>query len=76
MRGGGANGAGAPGRLPDWVRYLHTPIPEGMPYSRAWAFNVGARAGRGEVLVFHDNDMLGAPRLRRPGAGARGKGLR
>ena len=46
------------GRLPDWVRYLHTPIPAGMPYSRAWAFNVGARAARGEVLVFHDNDML------------------
>lgn len=46
------------GYLPDWVRYLHTPIPEGMPYSRAWAFNVGARAARGEVLVFHDNDML------------------
>lgn len=45
-------------RVPDWVRYLHTPIPQGMPYSRAWAFNVGARAARGEVLVFHDNDML------------------
>lgn len=49
------------GRLPDWVRYLHTPITDGMPYSRAWAFNVGARAARGGVLVFHDNDML-APR--------------
>jgi GT2 family glycosyltransferase len=46
------------GRLPDWVRYVHTPIPEGMPYSRSWAFNVGARATRGAVLVLHDNDML------------------
>jgi hypothetical protein len=46
------------GRLPDWVRYVHTPIPAGMPYSRAWAFNVGARATRGAILVLHDNDML------------------
>src|SRR5918996_760171 len=46
------------GRLPDWVRYVHTPIREGMPYSRSWAFNVGARATRGAVLVLHDNDML------------------
>jgi len=45
--------------LPSWVRYIHTPLPYGnMPYSRAWAFNVGARAARGEVLVLHDNDML------------------
>jgi GT2 family glycosyltransferase len=29
-----------------------------MPYSRAWAFNVGARIARGEVIVLHDNDML------------------
>jgi hypothetical protein len=45
-------------RIPDWVRYVHTPIPVGMPYSRAWAFNVGARAARGRLLVFHDNDMI------------------
>jgi hypothetical protein len=45
-------------RVPSWVRYLHTPIPDGMPFSRSWAFNVGARAARGGVLVFHDNDML------------------
>jgi GT2 family glycosyltransferase len=45
--------------LPDWVRYLHTPLPDsGTAYSRAWAFNVGARAARSECLVFHDNDML------------------
>lgn len=46
------------GRLPDWVRYAHTPAPHAMPYSRAWAFNVGARMARGALLVFHDNDML------------------
>jgi hypothetical protein len=47
------------GRLPSWVRLLHTPTPSaGMPYCRSWAFNVGARIARGNVLVFHDNDML------------------
>jgi hypothetical protein len=45
-------------RLPDWVRYVHTPAPPAMPYSRAWAFNVGARMARGALLVLHDNDML------------------
>jgi GT2 family glycosyltransferase len=45
--------------LPSWVSYVHTPLPyANMPYSRAWAFNVGARAARGEVIVLHDNDML------------------
>jgi hypothetical protein len=45
--------------LPSWVRYVHTPLPYAdMPYSRSWAFNVGARVARGEVLVLHDNDML------------------
>lgn len=46
-------------RLPPWVRYVHTPalVPE-MPYCRSWALNVGARAARGKILVFHDNDML------------------
>ena len=45
-------------RIPDWVRYVHTPAPEGMPYSRSWAFNVGARAARGRLLAFHDGDMV------------------
>ncbi len=46
-------------QLPSWVNYVHTPLPYStMPYNRAWAFNVGARAARGEILVFHDNDML------------------
>jgi glycosyl transferase family 7 (putative galactosyltransferase) len=48
--------------LRSWVRYVYTPLPyPSMPYSRAWAFNVGARYARGRVLVLHDNDML-APR--------------
>jgi predicted glycosyltransferase involved in capsule biosynthesis len=28
-----------------------------MPYSRSWSFNVGARAARGRLLIFHDNDI-------------------
>ena len=45
--------------VPSWVRYVHTPLPYAdMAYSRSWAFNVGARVARGEVLVLHDNDML------------------
>jgi N-terminal domain of galactosyltransferase len=44
--------------LPAWVRHLHTPLPyPEMPYSRSWAFNVGARQVRGRYLVFHDNDV-------------------
>jgi hypothetical protein len=47
------------GRLPAWVRVVHTPPPaEGMPFSRAWAFNVGAAHARGPLLVLHDNDLL------------------
>lgn len=46
-------------QLPSWVRYIHTPVPYAdMPYARAWAFNVGARAASGDLLVLHDNDML------------------
>jgi GT2 family glycosyltransferase len=46
------------GRVPEWVSVVHTPAPTGMPYSRAWAFNVGARAAGGALLAFHDNDMI------------------
>ncbi len=63
------------GSVPDWVRYLHTPIPEGMPYSRAWAFNVGARAARGGLLVFHDNDMLVPRSYASEAMAIRGKGF-
>lgn len=45
--------------LPAWVRHVHTPPPAGETrYSRAWAFNVGARRARGALLVFHDGDIL------------------
>ena len=45
--------------LPDWVKYIYTPLPEkDMAYSRAWAFNVGAEAAKASFLIFHDNDML------------------
>lgn len=46
-------------RVPGWVRYVHTPLPHySMPYCRAWAFNVGARQSRGDLLILHDNDLL------------------
>lgn len=45
--------------LPSWVRHVHTPPALGETrYSRAWAFNVGARAAHGALLVFHDGDIL------------------
>ncbi len=46
-------------KLPEWVRYIHTPLPDkNMPYSRSWAFNVAAREAHADCLIFHDNDML------------------
>lgn len=46
-------------QLPDWVRYLHTPVPDASyPYNRSWTLNAGARAAQGAVLVLHDNDMV------------------
>ncbi|HXL81265.1 MAG TPA: galactosyltransferase-related protein [Pyrinomonadaceae bacterium] len=45
--------------LPGWVRHVHTPLPQAdMPYSRSWAFNVGADLARGHLLILNDNDML------------------
>jgi hypothetical protein len=45
--------------LPDWVRYIHTPLPNrNMDYCRSWAFNVGAKEAQGDLLVLHDNDLL------------------
>lgn len=44
--------------LPEWVRLIRNPPPEpDLPYCRSWAFNVGARQARGQILVLHDNDM-------------------
>jgi len=46
-------------QLPDWVRLIHTPSPAAeMPYCRSWAFNIGAKHARGELLILHDNDLL------------------
>lgn len=47
------------GQLPKDVRLIQSrpPFAE-MPYARAWAFNLGARCATGDVLVFHDNDIL------------------
>ena len=51
------------GLLPGWVRHVLTPPPyPGMPYSRSWAFNLGARQARGDILVFHDNDVCAPTR--------------
>ena len=45
--------------VPEWVRYIHTsPKYPGMPYSRSYAFNVGASIAKGTLLILHDNDML------------------
>jgi hypothetical protein len=47
------------GRLPPWVRHVHTPLPEpSLRYCRSWAFNVGVRHATSPVLVLHDNDIL------------------
>jgi len=48
-----------PGHLPGWVRHVHAPPPSpDMPYARSWAFNVGVKQARGEILVLHDNDIV------------------
>lgn len=45
--------------IPRWVRYHHAPPNcKSMSYSRAYAFNVGARLAKGKLLILHDNDML------------------
>ncbi|HMG35923.1 MAG TPA: galactosyltransferase-related protein [Blastocatellia bacterium] len=45
--------------LPAWVRHVHTPPPSiEMPYCRSWAFNIGVKHCRSDVIVLHDNDML------------------
>lgn len=45
--------------LPPGVTHVHAPPPEhDTPYNRSAAFNVGARAAQGEILICHDNDLL------------------
>jgi hypothetical protein len=47
------------GRLPSWVRTIHTPIEsDALPYNRAWTFNAGAPSAAAPLLVLHDNDFL------------------
>jgi hypothetical protein len=47
------------GKLPAWVRYLHTPLRDRvMPFSRSWAFNEAVRHVRSKTVILHDNDML------------------
>ena len=46
-------------RLPASVRCIHRPLPSGLTgWRKAWAFNQGAREAGGEILVFHDGDIL------------------
>lgn len=46
-------------QLPAWVKYVFTPTDDPkMPYSRSWAFNVGAEHANSSCLIFHDNDLL------------------
>lgn len=45
-------------KMPAWVRHVLTPPPAAdMPYCRSWAFNLGAKMAKADVLVLHDNDM-------------------
>lgn len=47
------------GKVPSWVRLVHTPPAEPeLRFRRAWALNVGAAHASGDVLVLHDNDLL------------------
>jgi hypothetical protein len=45
-------------QLPAGVRYVHDAVAAAEPYNRSRAFNAGARAARGDVLILHDNDMV------------------
>jgi glycosyltransferase involved in cell wall biosynthesis len=50
---------GGPSILPDWVRHIRVPLSSAEePYRRGRNFNVGAQAARGQILVFHDGDIL------------------
>jgi hypothetical protein len=46
-------------RLPAGVRCFHRPRPAGLTgWRKSWAFNLGAREATGEILVFHDGDIV------------------
>jgi hypothetical protein len=45
--------------LPEQVRYVHLPHPNGDPaWRKSWAYNEAGRLARGQVLVCHDGDIL------------------
>jgi hypothetical protein len=49
--------------LPAGVTHIWIKPPAlDMPYSRAWSFNVGARAAKGKILVLHDSDICAPTR--------------
>jgi glycosyltransferase involved in cell wall biosynthesis len=45
-------------QVPDWVRYVYTSTPAGVPFSKSRAMNAAARVARGPLLIAHDSDML------------------
>jgi hypothetical protein len=46
-------------RLPPAIRHLHRPRPCSIDgWRKSWAFNQGAREAAGQILVFHDGDIL------------------
>jgi hypothetical protein len=48
-----------PSILPSWVRHVRVSVADGRErYRKSRSFNLGARAAKGEVLVFHDGDIL------------------
>lgn len=44
--------------LPSWVRYIHAPAEEAVPFSRSGAFNTAAREAQGRILICHDGDLV------------------
>ncbi|MEQ9409410.1 MAG: galactosyltransferase-related protein [Fuerstiella sp.] len=45
--------------LPAAVQHVHRPRPEGLTgWRKSWALNQGARLASGEILVFHDGDIV------------------
>ena len=46
-------------RLPSFVRYVHAPHPSGdSRWHKCFAYNRGAEAAKGKILVLHDGDIV------------------